>query len=108
MRTSSNITIALHMFFRTSGSSSLAKKNRLPIKDLKSFVNQLITKIFNFLKKIFTNEVIDVIHESLRPPNNKLVDASNRMRPDLGAGVFEKLQELWNQEIQRPAQRIRI
>ena len=55
-----------------------------------------------------TNEVIDVIHESLRPPNNKLVDASNRMRPDLGAGVFEKLQELWNQEIQRPVQRIRI
>ena len=53
MRTSSNITIALHMFFRTSGSSSLAKKNRLPIKDLKSFVNQLITKIFNFLKKVF-------------------------------------------------------
>ena len=52
--------------------------------------------------------MIDMIHESLRPPNNKLVDASNRMRPDLGAGVFEKLQELWNQEIQRPVQRIRV
>ena len=43
-----------------------------------------------------TDKVIDMGHESLRPPNDKLIDASNRMTPDLRAGVFEKLQELWN------------
>ena len=43
-----------------------------------------------------TDKVIDMRHESLRPPNDKLIDASNRMTPDLRAGVFEKLQELWN------------
>ena len=55
MRTSSNITIALHMFFRTSGSSSLAKKKRFSKKkgELLFFCKYFLTKVLSLLEACF-------------------------------------------------------
>lgn len=50
------------------------------------------------------DECIDVNHQHLRPIDNKLVDASNGMRPNLWDGVFEELQKFRYHDVQWPIQ----
>lgn len=42
------------------------------------------------------------------PVHDELIDASNGMRTNLRRIVLEKLQELWNQKVQRPVKNLRV
>ena len=53
-------------------------------------------------------EGVDVDHEGLGPADDELVDAGQRVRADLGRVVLEKLQELGDQNVQRPVQRVAV
>uniref|UniRef100_A0A182PYF8 Uncharacterized protein n=1 Tax=Anopheles epiroticus TaxID=199890 RepID=A0A182PYF8_9DIPT len=54
------------------------------------------------------DERVDVHHQGLSAVDNELINASDRVRPDFGTRVAEKLQELRDHDVERTVQRTAV